>query len=811
MRRILIVFAGLMCAAASAKAQHVLWYDEPAAMWTEALPIGNSRLGAMIFGKPSSERLQLNEETLWAGRPNNNANPEALEYLPKVRQLVWEGKYKEAQDLATAHVQANTNSGMPYQTFGDLHISFNGHGDYSDYYRELNIDSALAVTRYTVDGVVYKREYIASLAENVIMVKLTADEPGRITCDAIFTSPHQDVTNVSEGDEIVLSGVSSQHEGLKGKVTFTGRATAETKGGRVVSRDGVLTIVGADEAIVYVTIATNFVHYDDISGNDTVKSEQLLAAALESGFEKIKNGHVDVYKKYYDRVKLDLGNDRYADVTTDLRVRDFKETGDLHLVENYFQFGRYLLICSSQPGTQPPTLQGIWNDKLFPSWDSKYTTNINMEMNYWPAEVGNLSDLTAPLFDLIEDVSMTGHEAARIMYGADGWVLHHNTDIWRVTGAIDKAPSGLWPTGGAWVCQHAWEHFLYTGDYDFLRRMYPIMEGAARFLNQIMVKEPEHGYWVICPSLSPENEHADHKSTTAAGVTMDIELVNDLFEHFIYATELLGEQSTLTDSLKEKLAGIPPLQAGSWGQLQEWMHDWDNPEDTHRHVSHLYGMFPSNRISPFRTPELMAAGRTSLVHRGDPSTGWSMGWKVCLWSRLLDGNHAWKLIGDQLTLVRSEKKKGGTYANLFDAHPPFQIDGNFGCAAGIAEMLLQSHDGFVYLLPALPDAMTTGTVSGLKARGGFEVAMQWNNNALTEVVITSEIGGQLRIRSTVPLKGRGLKAAKGINNNPFYRLPTTPRQQINAPDAIETLPEMTKTYLYDVQTKKGETITLIAK
>ena len=811
MRRILIVFVGMMCTVTSTKAQHVLWYDEPAAMWTEALPIGNARLGAMIFGKPSSERLQLNEETLWAGRPNNNANPEALEYLPEVRRLVWDGKYKEAQDLATAHVQANTNSGMPYQTFGDLHISFNGHGDYSDYYRELSLDSALAVTKYTVDGVVYRREYIASLAENVIMVKLSADKPGHITCDAIFTSPHQDVTNVSEGDEIVLSGVSSQHEGLKGKVTFTGRATAETKGGRVISRDGVLSIVGADEAVIYVTIATNFVHYDDISGNDTVKSEQLLATALESGFEKIKNGHVDAYKKYYDRVNLDLGADRYADVTTDLRVRDFKETGDLHLVETYFQFGRYLLICSSQPGTQPPTLQGIWNDKLLPSWDSKYTTNINMEMNYWPAEVANLSDLTAPLFDLIEDVSETGHETARIMYGADGWVLHHNTDIWRVTGAIDKAPSGLWPTGGAWVCQHVWEHFLYTGDYDFLRRMYPIMEGAARFINQIMVKDPEYGYWVICPSLSPENEHADHESTTAAGVTMDIELVGDLFEHFICATELLGEQSTLADSLKEKLAGMPPLQTGSWGQLQEWMYDWDNPEDIHRHVSHLYGMFPSNRISPFRTPELMAAGRTSLVHRGDPSTGWSMGWKVCLWSRLLDGNHAWKLIGDQLTLVRSEKKKGGTYANLFDAHPPFQIDGNFGCAAGIAEMLLQSHDGFVYLLPALPDAMTRGTVSGLKARGGFEVAMQWDDNSLTEVVITSELGGQLRIRSAVPLKGRGLKAAKGTNSNPFYRLPAVPRQQINAPDAIETLPEMPETYLYDIQTKKGETITLIAK
>ncbi|MBR6251766.1 MAG: glycoside hydrolase family 95 protein [Bacteroidales bacterium] len=809
-RQILTALLLVFAASAMAQNQHNLWYDQPAQMWTEALPIGNGHLGAMVYGTPANDRLQLNEETIWAGRPNNNANAEAREWLPKIREMVWNGEYRKAQDAATAHVQSNTNHGMPYQPFGDLYITFAEHNNYTNYSRTLNLDSAYATTTYKVGDVTYVRRYIASLAENTVCIQLSADKSESITCNLSLTSPHSDVGLRSEGDQIVLSGITSNHEGLKGKVQFTGRVKAVTNGGSVTSRDGVISIANANEATIYITIATNFVNYHDISANDTVRSLEAMQRASAVPFDKLFNSHINNYKKYYDRVQLNLGEDIYANETTDMRVAKFKTRPDLHLIETYFQFGRYLLISSSQPGCQPPTLQGIWNDKMFPSWDSKYTTNINLEMNYWPAEVANLSELTEPLLKLIKEVSKTGHESARIMYGADGWVLHHNTDIWRVTGGIDKAPSGLWPTGGAWMCQHIWEHYLYSGNKDFLREVYPTMEGAARFLNQIMVREPKNNYWVICPSLSPENAHPGN-ATTAAGVTMDNELVRDLFNHVIRATQILGINSSLTDSLKDKLAGLPPMQIGKWGQLQEWLDDWDNPNDNHRHVSHLYALYPSNQITLEGTPKLAEAAKTSLIARGDPSTGWSMGWKVCLWSRLHDGDHAMKLITEQLTLVRNEKKKGGTYANLFDAHPPFQIDGNFGCAAGIVEMLLQSHDGKVSLLPALPTSWKSGEVKGLKARGGFIVDMQWKGGKLHRAVVTSTNGGNLRIASAVPLKGKGLKKAKGANSNPIYALDAAPAEKISNPDAVHKTINSEPTYLYDIATKAGQTVILESK
>ena len=792
--------------------EYKLWYDKPAAVWTEALPLGNGRLGAMVFGTPGVEQIQLNEETIWAGRPNNNANPNALEYIPKVRELVFAGKYLEAQTLATEKVMAKTNSGMPYQTFGDLRISFPGHTRYTDYYRELSLDSARTVVRYKVDGVTYRRETITSFTSQVVMVRLTADKPGMITCNALLTTPHQDPVIASDGNCVTLSGVSSWHEGLKGKVLFQGRLTATTQGGKVSCQDGTLSVEGADEAVLYVSIATNFNNYKNIDGNEVERSKDFLDKALKRSYADDVKAHVAYFRQFMDRSSLDLGDDQFAHVTTDMRVERFKDTNDAFLVATYFKFGRYLLICSSQPGGQPANLQGIWNDKLFPSWDSKYTCNINLEMNYWPSEVTNLSELNEPLFKLIKEVSETGRETAKTMYGADGWVLHHNTDIWRITGALDKAPSGMWPSGGAWLCRHLWERYLYTGDVAFLRSAYPIMKEAGVFFDQTMVKEPVHGWLVVCPSNSPENVHAgsEGKATTAAGCTMDNQLVCDLGSAIITSARVLGIDTAFAAHLEQRIAQLPPMQVGRWGQLQEWMFDWDDPNDVHRHISHLYGLFPSNQISPYRTPALFDAARTSLIHRGDPSTGWSMGWKVCLWARLLDGDHAYKLITDQLTLVRNEKKKGGTYPNLFDAHPPFQIDGNFGCTAGIAEMLMQSYDGFIYLLPALPSLWKEGEVKGLMARGGFELNLKWKNGKVERLTIKSHAGGNCRLRSLHPLSAKGLKKAKGKNPNALYEVPVIAQPLVNESAKLNKV-ELKPTYLYDLPTRAGKEYVVIGK
>lgn len=809
-----LCFITIMNCYAQSDTEWKLWYNKPAQQWVEALPIGNGRLGAMVFGNPENDKVQLNESTVWAGQPNRNDNPEAKESLPKVRQLIFQGKYNEAQNLVNQKFISKLSNGMPYQTVGNLNLRFPGHENFHNYYRELNIENAIATTVYTVGGTTYKREVFSSIVDQVIVIRLTADRPRKISFSTTMERPSAIQVAKSGNDKLILSGTTSDFETIKGMVQFSAQVKIIPEGGSILACDTSLTVNNANAATIYISIATNFKNYADISGDAIKKANGFLKSVVKKTYTQVLKDHIKEYQKFFNRVKIDLGHTESIKNPTDVRIKQFVKSYDPQLVALYFQFGRYLLISSSQPGGQPATLQGLWNGELFPPWDSKYTVNINTEMNYWPSEVTNLTEMNEPLIQMIRELSETGKQTAKSMYGADGWVLHHNTDIWRINGPVDGSYWGMWPMGGAWLCQHLWYKYEYSGKQKFLASVYPILKSAASFYISFLSREPKHNWLVVVPSISPENAPMQHsESSISAGTTMDNELLFDLFSKTIKSAEILGLDKEFVIQLKATISQLPPMQIGQYAQLQEWMEDRDDPMDKHRHVSHLYAVYPSNQISPYRTPELFTAARNSLSYRGDPSTGWSMNWKINLWARFLDGNHAYKLITDQISLVDSAQYKnhdfagkGGTYPNMLDACPPFQIDGNFGFTAGLAEMLLQSHDGAIQVLPALPDVLENGSVSGLLARGGFVIEnMEWKAGKITKLVVKSTIGGNCRIRSYSELKtNSNIKLVKAIgeNSNPFYQT-TDGKKPIISDKAKLKVAQLKENYLYDIPTKIG--------
>ena len=793
-----------------------LQYDKPASEWNEALPIGNGRLGAMVFGVPGKEQLQLNEETIWAGEPGNNVPKNTYDNIVKIRQLLHEGKAVEAQALSNAtfprQVPADLDYGMPYQTFGSLWLDFPGHEQFSDFQRELDIQDAVARTAYTVDGVRYQREVFASFTDDVIIVHLTASKKGALSFSVGLSSPQKLHQVALEGQDLSLSGTSGSVDAKQGKIQFKGSVHPVLKGGQLLSTKDQLHIQDADEVWLYVAIGTNFKKYNDLSGNPATRVAQTLNKALKVDYKQALAQHTAKYQHFFNRVSLDLGRTAQADKTTDVRVQEFAKSADPALVALYFQFGRYLLISSSQPGGQPANLQGIWNEKLSPPWDSKYTVNINTEMNYWPAEVTNLPEMHEPLFAMLEDLAITGQESAREMYHARGWNMHHNTDLWRITGVVDGGYYGMWPNGGAWLSQHLWQHFLYSGDKAFLRKYYDVLKGKALFYLDVLQPDSSGRWLVLSPSMSPENSYLPGSVGISEGTTMDNQLIADVFHNFIDAAAILGQDAALADSVQQSLDRLPPMQIGQHAQLQEWLKDMDKTNDKHRHISHLYGLFPAGQISPYRHPELTEAAINSLIYRGDKSTGWSMGWKVNWWARLLDGNQAYKLIQEQLNPpVGTNGQSGGTYPNLLDAHPPFQIDGNFGCTSGIAEMLVQSYDGDIAILPALPDALPKGRVKGLRARGGFEIDLAWEEGKLTELKIVSTLGGNCRLRlpEGTQLKGDAtLQSAKGENSNPFYRVHAI-KQPLKSEKASLKGYALPKTSLVEFESRADQAYTFV--
>ncbi len=819
MKKIILMMLAFVAMTANAQ-QHKLWYDKPATQWLEALPIGNSHLGAMVYGGVDVEELSLNEETFWSGQPHDNNSTTARQHLQEVRDLVLIGREEEAQKLIDKYFIPGPH-GMRFLPLGSVKLTFDYHSQSvpQNYHRQLTLADAQHVTSYEVDGVKYERSVIASQADNVIVLQVKSSKKGALTFDVSFDSQLSNKVsakvNQANGYELSALVDGVEHEGVKAGLQAECRLLIEADG-LLKCNNQSLSVSNATTATLYITAATNYVNYHDISGDPVKKNTQVLASVRGDSYNTLVKRHLAKYQEQYNRVSLMLPKTASSALPTDKRLAAFADGNDQDMVSLMMQYGRYLLISSSQPGGQPANLQGVWNDKKNAPWDSKYTININAEMNYWPSMVGNLVETQQPLLQMIRELSETGAKTADVMYGCRGWVAHHNTDLWRIAGTVDGTPWGMFPTGGAWLTTHIWQQYLFTGDKQLLEQYYPVMKGAADFLVDYMRIHPTYGWLVTVPTVSPEHGPMGKHTNVTAGSTMDNQIVFDVLSQVLAAAEVLGKGEASLITYRSALQQLPPMQIGRHGQLQEWLIDGDNPEDQHRHISHLYGLYPSNQISPFSHPDLFTAAANTLRQRGDLATGWSLGWKINFWARMLDGNHAYQIIKNMLHLLPDDAHikdypDGRTYPNLFDAHPPFQIDGNFGCSAGVCEMLVQSHDGAVHLLPALPDAWTEGQVKGLRARGGFVVDEQWSKGTLRSATIRSTIGGKLRLRSYVPLQGKGLVKASGNCPNRLMA-PADVKHPLCSKElkSFEQL-SVRPVYEYDLDTRSGGVYTVRTK